>query len=86
MGAAVERYVGLAHLPAVASWEEIVVKVVLSCEPSLLTTVRMAIETPAAISPYSIAVAPDLSFTKRFNVLAIVRSFCISLGNAEAQG
>jgi hypothetical protein len=57
------------HLPAVASCEEIPVKVVLSCEPNLLTTVMMATEMPAAIRPYSIAVAPDSSFAnaaKRF--------------------
>ncbi len=50
------------YLPAVASCEEMLEKVLLSWEPSVLTTVMMATEMPAAIRPYSIAVAPDLSF------------------------
>src|SRR3954447_5360998 len=33
--------------------------------PRPLTTVMIAIEMPAAIRPYSIAVAPDWSFRKR---------------------
>jgi hypothetical protein len=40
------------------------VKVVLSCEPSVLTTVMMTTEMPAAIRPYSMAVAPDSSLAK----------------------
>ena len=36
----------------------------LSCEPSVFTTVMMATEMPAAISPYSIAVAPDFVLRK----------------------
>jgi hypothetical protein len=50
----------LDYLPAVASCEEMSVKVDFSCEPSVLTTVNMATETPAAVSPYSIAVAPEV--------------------------
>jgi hypothetical protein len=38
-------------------------KFVLSEEPSPLTTAMIAREMPAAISPYSIAVAPDSSET-----------------------
>jgi hypothetical protein len=45
----------------VASCEEILVKVLLSCEPSVLTTVMIATEMPAAINPYSIAVATHSS-------------------------
>ena len=41
-------------------------KVLFSCEPSVLTTVMMATEMPAAIRPYSIAVAPDSPLAKRF--------------------
>src|SRR5258705_985817 len=40
------------------------VKVVFSLEPRPETTVMIATEMPAAIRPYSMAVAPDSSFTK----------------------
>src|SRR5271167_4774253 len=53
------------------------VKVALSCVPSVLTTVMMATEMPAAIRPYSIAVAPDSSFAKRFKILVMVRSLAV---------
>jgi hypothetical protein len=46
----------LTYLPAVASCEEIFVKVLLSWLPSEFTTVMMATEIPAAINPYSMAV------------------------------
>jgi hypothetical protein len=49
----------LTYLPAVARFEVIELKVVLSCEPRELTTAMIATEIPAAISPYSMAVAPD---------------------------
>ena len=39
--------------------------VVLRDEPRLCTTAMIAIEMPAAIRPYSIAVAPD-SFARKF--------------------
>jgi hypothetical protein len=38
------------------------VNVVFNCDPSPATTAMMATEMPAAIKPYSIAVAPDWSF------------------------
>ena len=41
------------------------VNVVLRDEPRLCTTAMIAIEMPAAIRPYSIAVAPD-SFARKF--------------------
>src|SRR5438309_11356214 len=44
---------------------EIVLKLVDSCLPTPLTAVMIAIAMPAAIRPYSMAVAPDSSFTKR---------------------
>jgi hypothetical protein len=53
------------------------VKVDLSCEPSVLTTVMMATEMPAAIKPYSIAVAPDTSLAKRFTRLVMVCSYLL---------
>ena len=40
---------------------EIEEKVVLTFAPTPFTAVMMAIEMPAAISPYSMAVAPDSS-------------------------
>src|SRR5262245_58381116 len=53
-----------------ASWT----KVELSFEPSPCTTAMIATEMPAATRPYSTAVAPDTSFTKRFMRLII---FCL---------
>src|SRR5262252_6675573 len=50
-----------------ASWT----KVALSFEPSPCTTAMIATEMPAATRPYSTAVAPDSSFTKRFTRLSI---------------
>ena len=41
------------------------VNLVFRVEPMLLTAVMITIEMPAAIRPYSMAVAPDSSFTKR---------------------
>jgi hypothetical protein len=46
----------------------IVEKVVLRVEPSLLTVAMMARLMPAAISPYSIAVAPDSSARNLRNI------------------
>ena len=65
-----------AYLPAVPSCVEMLVNVDLSDEPSVFTTVMMATEMPAAISPYSIAVAPDSSFANRVTRLVVVCS-CI---------
>ncbi len=47
------------------SWLETLVKVALSCVPSVLTATMMATEIPAAIRPYSIAVAPERSVQNR---------------------
>ena len=41
------------------------VKVVFKPEPRLVTAVMIATEMPAAMRPYSIAVAPDSSRRKR---------------------
>ena len=47
------------YLPALARSDETVLNVDTNWEPSVLTTVMIATEMPAAIKPYSIAVAPD---------------------------
>lgn len=44
------------------SWVEIPENVVLSVEPTEFTLAMITIEIPAAIRPYSIAVAPDSFF------------------------
>jgi hypothetical protein len=43
------------------SWVEMLENVVLSWVPRPFTTAMIATEMPAAIKPYSIAVAPDSS-------------------------
>src|SRR5580704_15729786 len=53
------------YLPAVASCELTVLKVVCNWVPRAFTTAMIATEIPAAINPYSMAVAPDSSFAKR---------------------
>jgi hypothetical protein len=47
----------------------------LSLVPTPSTAVMIAIAIPAAIRPYSIAVAPDSSARKFLNILAIVIAF-----------
>ena len=51
--------------PDYFSWVEMLEKVVFSLVPRPLTTAMIATEMPAAMRPYSMAVAPELSFTKR---------------------
>ena len=60
------------------SWVEIEENEVLSLVPSPLTTAMMATEIPAAIRPYSIAVASDSSF-KKARSLFILGAFQIGL-------
>src|SRR5271169_2425427 len=60
------------YLPAVASCELMFEKVDFNWLPRLLTTAMIATEMPAAIRPYSMAVAPDSSLTKRLMKLFIV--------------
>src|SRR5205807_2253210 len=55
---------GKSYLSAV----ETEVKVVFNLEPSPCTTAIIATEMPAAMRPYSMAVAPDSSLTKRISV------------------
>ena len=52
------------------SWVETVEKVVLSAEPTESTEATITIEMPAAMRPYSIAVAPDSSLrnAKTFDI------------------
>ena len=47
------------------SWLEMLLNVLFSCVPRVFTTAIIATEMPAAMRPYSMAVAPVLSFTKR---------------------
>ena len=47
------------------SWLEMLVNVVFKFEPIVFTTAMIAIEMPAAIRPYSMAVAPLSSLRKR---------------------
>src|SRR5712691_1328068 len=54
------------------------VKVLFSLVPSALTLTMMTTEMPAAMSPYSIAVAPDSSFRKRRIRLFMTSLFCHS--------
>jgi hypothetical protein len=55
----------------------------LSFVPRPLTATMIAIEIPAAIRPYSMAVAPDSSFMKRTKRLVITNS-CSGVGSSLA--
>jgi hypothetical protein len=50
---------------------DIVVNVVFKCVPRPFTTGIITTEMPAAIKPYSIAVAPDSSRTNRLTIVFI---------------
>src|SRR5882757_4469193 len=52
-------------------------KFVLSLVPRPLTAVMIAIAIPAAIRPYSMAVAPDSSLTKRETRFFIIDNSCV---------
>nr|GAJ33117.1 hypothetical protein BDOA9_0123120 [Bradyrhizobium sp. DOA9] len=54
-----------ADRPAYLRLVEIELNLAFSVVPRLLTTVMIASAMPAAIRPYSMAVAPDSSFKKR---------------------
>ena len=47
------------------SWLEMLLNVLFSCVPRALTVAMIAIEIPAAMRPYSMAVAPVSSIIKR---------------------
>jgi hypothetical protein len=49
------------------SWVETLLKVLVSWVPRPLTTAMIATEMPAAIRPYSIAVAPESFFKNATN-------------------
>lgn len=53
------------------------VNVVLRLEPRLCTTAMIATEMPAAISPYSMAVAPSSFFRNRITTVFIVQPFAL---------
>ena len=59
------------YLPALASELETFENVVFNWLPSEFTTAMMATEMPAAMRPYSIAVAPDSSLAKRLRMVFI---------------
>jgi hypothetical protein len=72
------------YLPADASWEVTVLKTEFNCVPSVMTAVMIATEMPAAISPYSMAVAADSSFANR--VMSAKVFMCANLSrNAAAR-
>ena len=50
------------------SWVEMLVNLVFRVEPRVLTTAMIATEMPAAMRPYSMAVAPD-SFFRNATIL-----------------
>ena len=64
----VEIDVGAASTYCAISAVLTLVKVTFSCVPRPLTTAMMATEIPAAIRPYSIAVAPDSSLRNALNL------------------
>ena len=60
------------------------VNLVFSVEPIVLTIAMMATEMPAAIRPYSIAVAPELVLEKRNNLGHVTRSRRMSVATIGA--
>src|SRR5262249_28598310 len=64
------------------SWLWMLENVVANFEPIPFTTAMIATEMPAAMSPYSMAVAPDSFFAKRetrvFIVRSLVHTYCLS--------
>jgi hypothetical protein len=64
------------------SWVEMLVNLVFRLVPIVLTTAMMATEMPAAIRPYSMAVAPD-SFLRNATILDIRDAPGFSLTDAS---
>ncbi len=60
------------------------VKLVLSAVPTPLTAAMMATAMPAAIRPYSIAVAPDWSFANAASNLCMFKPHSVTLGASGA--
>ena len=56
------------------NWVEIDENLVLSFAPKLFTTAMMATEMPAAMRPYSVALAALSSFRKAFSVFVMHQS------------
>src|SRR5690242_15395922 len=70
---------GGAYLLPPPSWSEMLVNALLSLPPIAFTAPMITTEMPAAMRPYSIAVAPLSSFMKRCNrdiVLSHVLGAC----------
>src|SRR5436190_20072154 len=65
---AASRYVRCLTAEAYLSWVEMPLNVPLSVVPIAFTLAIITIEIPAAIRPYSIAVAPDSSFRNAKNM------------------
>ena len=64
--------------------EVMVLKVALICEPSPRAAAMMPTAIKAAIRPYSMAVAPDSSFTKRMTWFCMTGSPELLVGLAGA--
>ena len=74
-----------AAATAVSSWVETVVNIVFNEEPRFCNATTAATETSAAIRPYSIAVAPDLSLNILLNLKnTIVIPYSISFRVCDA--
>src|SRR5262249_62115225 len=56
---------GCSYLPALPSWLDTFENVFFNWPPSVFTVAMMATEMPAAMRPYSMAIAPDSSRRKR---------------------
>src|ERR1039458_8514210 len=67
------------------SWVEMLVNLAFNWVPRPLTTAIIAMEIPAAIRPYSIAVAPELSFKKRRTSLCIGRFQCCPIPHIDGK-
>jgi len=66
------------------SWLEMLVNVALRLVPRVLTATMIATEMPAAIRPYSMAVAPLSSFRKCRTNFLIERAFIMKTYNGRA--
>jgi hypothetical protein len=60
-------------LPALPSWLDTFENVFFSWPPSVFTVAMIATEMPAAIRPYSMAVAPESSRRKRLRFRRLTR-------------
>jgi hypothetical protein len=63
----------VSHEVAYFNWDDIELKVVFSFVPRPFTTAIMATEIPAAIRPYSMAVAADSSCEKALSFASMTK-------------